>query len=84
MTHVKALAAVNEAKADVFLEFSCFVYDPANTGNLISASSAVSKPSLYLWTFSVHALLKPSLKDWRCTGRPGVLQSMGSQRVGYD
>ena len=32
--------------------------------NLISGSSAFSKFSLYIWNFSVHLLLKPSLKDF--------------------
>ena len=48
---------------DVFLDFSCFLYDLADVGNLISGSSALSKPSFYIWKFSVHVLLKPSLKD---------------------
>ena len=46
------------------MEFPCFLYDPVNVGNLISGSSAFSKPSLYIWKFSVHILLKPSLKDF--------------------
>ena len=33
-------------------------------GNLVSASSTFSKSSLYFWNFSVHVLLKPSLKDF--------------------
>ena len=53
---------VNESEVDVFLEFSCFLYDPMNVHNLISGSSAFSKPSLYILKFSVHVLLKPSLK----------------------
>ena len=32
-----------KAEADVFLELSCFFYDPTNVGNLISGSSAFSK-----------------------------------------
>ena len=28
---------------NVFLEFSCFLYDPMDVGNLISGSSAFSK-----------------------------------------
>ena len=32
--------------------------------NLISSSSSFSKSSLYIWKFSVHILLKPSLKDF--------------------
>ena len=35
-----------------------------DVGNLISGSSAFSKPSLYIWKFSIHVLLKPSLKDF--------------------
>ena len=57
---VKGFSIVNEAEVDVFLEFPCFFYDPRNVG---SSSSAFSKPSLYVWKFSVHGLLKPSLKD---------------------
>ena len=38
--------------------------DPMIVGNLISGSSAFSKSSLYIWNFLVHALLKPSLKDF--------------------
>ena len=43
---------VSEADVDAFLEFACFLYDPANVGNLISGSSAFSKSSLYIWNFS--------------------------------
>ena len=39
----------NETEVDVFLEFPCFLYDPANVGNLISGSSAFSTPRLYIW-----------------------------------
>ena len=42
---VKGFSIVNEAEIDVFLEFSCFFYDPADDGNLISGSSAFSKLS---------------------------------------
>ena len=51
-------------EVDVFLEFHVFLYDPTNVGNLISSSSAFSKPNLYVWKFLVHTLLKPSLKDF--------------------
>ena len=43
---VKDFSVVSEV--DVFLEFSCLLYDPANVGNLNSGSSAFSKPSLYI------------------------------------
>ena len=45
---VKGFSIVNEAEVDIFLEFSCFLYGPTNVGNLISASSAFSKSSLYI------------------------------------
>ena len=60
----KGFSVVNEAEVAVFLEFSCFFYDPMDVGNLISGSSAFTKSSLYIWKFSVHALLKPRLKDF--------------------
>ena len=61
---VKGLSIVNEAEVDAFLKFLCFFHDPADVGNLISGYSAFSKSSLYIWNFSVHILLKPSLKDF--------------------
>ena len=61
---VKGLRVVNEAEVDVFLEFSCFVDDPTDVGNLISGSSAFSKSSLNIWRFSVHVQLKPSLENF--------------------
>ena len=61
---VKGFSLVNEAEVDVFLEFACFLYDPVDIDNLISGSSAFSKSQLYIWKFSVHVLLKPSLKDF--------------------
>ena len=60
---VKGFGIVNKAKVDFFLELSCFSYDPSDVGNLISGSSAFSKPSLFVWEFSVHILLNPRLKD---------------------
>ncbi|MGV4385742.1 hypothetical protein ACPWR0_24055, partial [Pandoraea pneumonica] len=51
---VKGFSIVNEAEVDVFLEFSCFLYDPADVGNLISGTSAFYKTSLNIWKFTVH------------------------------
>ena len=48
-----------------FLEFPCFLYDPANAGNLIFGSSAFYKPSLEIWKFLVHIMLKPSMQDFK-------------------
>ena len=58
---VKGFSLIKKTEVDVFLEFNCFLYDPANVGNLISGTSAFSKPSLDNWKFSVHVMLKPSL-----------------------
>ena len=61
---VKGFCVVNDTEVDVFLEFPCFLYDPVNVGNLIYGSSSFPKSSLYIWKFSVHVLLKSSLKDF--------------------
>ena len=58
---VKGFSIANEAEVDVFWEFPYFFYDPMNVSSSISA---FSKFSLYIWKFSVHILLKPSLKDF--------------------
>ena len=65
---VKGFGIVNKAKIDVFLELSCFFHDPADVGNLISASSAFSKTSLNIREFMVHILLKPGLENPRDGG----------------
>ena len=52
---VKGSDTVNKAEVDVFLEFSCFLYDPVDVGNLMSSSSAFSK---------VYILLKPCLENF--------------------
>ena len=61
---VKGIGIVNTAEINVFLELSCFFYDPADVGNLISGSSAFSKTSLNVWKFTVHVLLKPGLENF--------------------
>ena len=61
---VKGFGVVNKAEVDVFLELSCFVYDPVDVGNLISGSSAFSKSSLNIWKFLVHVPLKPGLENF--------------------
>ena len=60
---VSGFRVVNETEVDFFL-FPCFLYDPSNVGRLISGSSAFSKSSFYVWKFSVHVLLKPSVKGF--------------------
>ena len=61
---VKGFGVVNKAEVDVFLKLSCFLDDPADVGNLISGSSALSKFSLNIWKFLVHILLKPGLENF--------------------
>jgi len=61
---VKGFGIVNKAEIDVFLELSCFFDDLTDVGNLISVSSAFSKPSLNIWKFTVHVLLKPGLENF--------------------
>ena len=61
---VKNFGIVNEAEVDVFLEFSCFFYDPADVVNLISGSSDLSKKSslnicpqfMYFWSLAWRIL----------------------------
>ena len=55
---------VNKTEVDVFLEFSCFFYDPTDVGNLISDSSAFSKSSLKTWKFTVHLLPESGLENF--------------------
>ena len=71
---VKGFSIVNEAEVDVFLEFLCFLYDPINVDNLISGSSAFSKPSLDVWKFLVHVTLKSNMQDFEHN-----LTSMGDE-----
>ena len=61
---VKGFGIANKAEADVSLELSCFFYDPADVGNLISGSSAFSTSSLNIWNFTVHVLLKLGLENF--------------------
>ena len=62
---VKSFSAVNETEIDVFLEFLSVLYDPANVGNLISGSSAFSKPSFAIWKLLAHIMLKTSMQDFK-------------------
>ena len=61
---VNGFGLVNKSEVDAFLELSCFFDDPVDIGNLISGSSAFSKTSLNIWTFTVHVLLKPGLENF--------------------
>ena len=61
---VKGFDLINKAEVAVFLDFSCFFYDPKDVGNLISGSSAFSKTSLNIWKLTVDILLKPGLENF--------------------
>ena len=61
---IKNFRVVNQAEVNALLEFSWFSCAPIDVGNLISGSPAFSKASLYIWTLSVHLLLKASLKNF--------------------
>ena len=58
-------SVVKKAEVDVFLEFSCFFYDPKHAGNWISGSPAFLKSSLNIWKFMAHVLLKPGLENFQ-------------------
>ena len=61
---VKGFGIVNKAEVDVFLELSCFSYEPMDVGNFISFSSAFSKSSLNIWKFMVPLLLNPGMENF--------------------
>ena len=48
---VLCINVVNEAEVGVFLEFPCFLHDPAGVGDLTSGSFTFSKSSLNIWKF---------------------------------
>ena len=61
---VKGFGIVNKAEVDVFLELSCFYYDPMDVDNLLSGSSVFSKSHLNISKFLVHVLLNPCLENF--------------------
>ena len=61
---VKGFGLINKSEIDVFLELSCFFYDLTGVDNLISGSSAFSKSSFNIWTFTVHILMKTGLENF--------------------
>ena len=61
---LKGFDVFNKAEVDVFLELSCFFYDPTDIGNLISGSSAFSKSSLNISKFLVYMVLKPRFENF--------------------
>ena len=45
---IKGFSVANEAEVYVFLEFSCFLYEPTDVGNLTSGYFAFPESSLYI------------------------------------
>ena len=62
---VRGFNVVNEREINVFLKSSCFLYNPANVGNLTSSPSSFSKHSLGIWKFLVCIMLKLSLQNFK-------------------
>ena len=62
---VKCFGIVSKAEVDLFLDFSCFFYEPTDVGNWISCFSAFSQCSLNIWLFLVYVLLKPILENFQ-------------------
>ena len=62
---VKGFSVVDETQVGIFLEFHCFLFDSVNIDNLISGSSAFSKPSLDILKFLVCIMLKPNMQDFK-------------------
>ena len=60
----QSFGVVNKREVHVFLELSCFFYDPTDVCNLFSGSSSLSKSCLHIWQFTVHGLLKPHLENF--------------------
>ena len=61
MSHtIKGFSIADATEVDVFLEFTKFLYDPVNVGNLISGSSSFSKPNLQ----DLHFLSSQTVEPW--------------------
>ena len=52
---VKGIGIVSKAEVDIFLELSCFFFDPRYVGSLISGSSDFSESSLNIWNNCIHS-----------------------------
>ena len=48
-----------------FLEFSNFLFDPTDVGNLISGSFSFSKHSLDIWKFLVYIMMRSVMQDFK-------------------
>ena len=83
---VKGFSVVNEAEVDVFLEFSCFLSDPTDVGNLISGSSAFSKTSYREYEKSDDEregiiIEASSLSRWKEVGSSAQVEKLALHRI---
>ena len=62
---VKGFTVVNDTEVDISLKFPAFSMIQWMLAISSPVSLFFSKSSLYIWKFSVHVLLQPSLKDFR-------------------
>ena len=62
---VRGFDVINKTEVDIILEFSCFLYDPVNVGNLISGPFCYSKCSLDIWKFMICIMLKLNMQDFK-------------------
>ena len=91
---VKGISTINEAEADVFLEFSFFFYDPTDVGNLISQCVCVcaqSCPTLCGLMngsppgSSVHGIFQARILDWGAISYSrGLPQSRNGTHISWD
>ena len=73
MHTVKGFIIVGETEVDVFLKLPSVLYDPVSVDNLISGSSAFSKPCLDVWKFLVCIMLKLSMQDFKHEEMSGIV-----------
>ena len=60
---LKDFGIVNKIEVEIFLELSCFFFDPRDVGYFISGSYAFSKCNLEIWKFLIHVMLKTGLEN---------------------
>ena len=74
---VKGFGIVSKEEIDVFLELSCFFYDPAYVGNLISDSSAAAAAAVAAAATAKSLQSCPTLCD-PIDGSPAVFSLLPS------
>ena len=70
---IEAFGIINKAEVDVFLELSCFFYDPTHVDNLISGSAAAASAAKSLQ--SCLTLCDPIDGSPPGSPIPGILQA---------